>query len=249
VSSTHPGPKSRFLLLSDSCGFVHVGLPLWQLGRSVVYNCWWPPRQRSHSQVQVPHNWRPYFTLPDSRFAQPGGPGPRIYIPQEQGAPVMPPGTGFTFCRLLQLAGLQWRYSNPPPREVVVPYLSSPVNFCRPLPVQSFLVSGPLGTQDHIFVLPRLLSVLKLGLLFDERRVIRHSQHIKHRVQQFSRCCMFIRYRGNVFTEPFTSSGPGTYLSSCCLATLEDATKETQRARWSHKPPFIFNFFQNKEIG
>jgi hypothetical protein len=48
---------------------------------------------------------------------QPGGPGPRIYIPQEQGGPVIPPGTGFHFRRLLRLAGLRWRYSNPPPRE------------------------------------------------------------------------------------------------------------------------------------
>jgi hypothetical protein len=28
------------------------------------------------------------------RLPQPGGPGPRIYIPQEQGGPVIPPGTG-----------------------------------------------------------------------------------------------------------------------------------------------------------
>jgi hypothetical protein len=32
---------------------------------------------------------------------QPGGAGPRIYIPQEQGGPVIPPGTGFPFHRLL----------------------------------------------------------------------------------------------------------------------------------------------------
>jgi hypothetical protein len=28
------------------------------------------------------------------RLPQPGGPGPRIYIPQEQGGPVIPSGTG-----------------------------------------------------------------------------------------------------------------------------------------------------------
>jgi hypothetical protein len=39
------------------------------------------------------------------RLPQPGGPGHRIYIPQEQGGPVIPPGTGFPFRRLLQLAG------------------------------------------------------------------------------------------------------------------------------------------------
>jgi hypothetical protein len=49
------------------------------------------------------------------RLPQPGVPGPRIYIPQEQGGPVIPPGTGFPFRHLLQLAGLRWRYSIPPP--------------------------------------------------------------------------------------------------------------------------------------
>jgi hypothetical protein len=39
------------------------------------------------------------------RLSQPGGPGSRIYIPQEQGGLVIPPGTGFPFCRLLWLAG------------------------------------------------------------------------------------------------------------------------------------------------
>jgi hypothetical protein len=42
------------------------------------------PRQRSHSRVLVPRDSRPYFTVSDSRLHQPGGPGPRIYIPQEQ---------------------------------------------------------------------------------------------------------------------------------------------------------------------
>jgi hypothetical protein len=38
---------------------------------------------------------------------QPGGPGPRMYIPQEQGGPDIPPGTGFPFSLPLQLAGLR----------------------------------------------------------------------------------------------------------------------------------------------
>jgi hypothetical protein len=72
-------------------------------------------RQRSYSQVRVPRDSRPNFTVSDSRLPQPGGPGPRIYIPQEQGGPVIPPGTGFPFRRLLGLAGVRWRYSTPPP--------------------------------------------------------------------------------------------------------------------------------------
>jgi hypothetical protein len=47
---------------------------------------------------------------------QPGGPGPHIYILQEQGGPVIPPGTGFPFQCLLWLAELRWRYSYLPPR-------------------------------------------------------------------------------------------------------------------------------------
>jgi hypothetical protein len=49
------------------------------------------------------------------RLPQPEGPGTRIYIPQEQGGPVIPSVTGFPLRRLLRLAGLWWRYSNPPP--------------------------------------------------------------------------------------------------------------------------------------
>jgi hypothetical protein len=38
-----------------------------------------------------------YFTVSDLRLSQLGGPGPCIYIPQEQGGLVIPPGTGYPF--------------------------------------------------------------------------------------------------------------------------------------------------------
>jgi hypothetical protein len=41
VSSPHLGPNTRFLLLSDSCGFVHVGSSLWREDGSVVYSRRW----------------------------------------------------------------------------------------------------------------------------------------------------------------------------------------------------------------
>jgi hypothetical protein len=69
------------------------------------------PRQCSHYWVRVPRDSCPYFTVSNSRLPQPGGPGPRIYIPEEQGGPLIPTGTGFPFRRLLRLAGLRWRYS------------------------------------------------------------------------------------------------------------------------------------------
>jgi hypothetical protein len=40
-----------------------------------------------------------------------------IYVPQWQGGPVIPPGTGFHFRRLPRLTGLRWRYSSPPPHK------------------------------------------------------------------------------------------------------------------------------------
>jgi hypothetical protein len=52
------------------------------------------PRQHSHSQVRVPRDSRPYFTVSHSRLLQHGGSGPRIYIPQKQGDPAISPGTG-----------------------------------------------------------------------------------------------------------------------------------------------------------
>jgi hypothetical protein len=61
------------------------------------------PRQRSHSQVRVPRDtWPlPHFL----EIFQPGGLGPHIDIAQEEGIPVMIPGTGFPFRRLLRHAG------------------------------------------------------------------------------------------------------------------------------------------------
>jgi hypothetical protein len=80
-------------------------------------------RQRSHSEVRIPQDSRPHFTVSDSRLPHSGGLGPCIYIPHEQGCPVIPPGTGFPFSRLPWLAGLRWRYSTPtsPNSSIVAP--------------------------------------------------------------------------------------------------------------------------------
>jgi hypothetical protein len=43
--------------------------------------------RRTHDHILLSH----------LRLSQPGGPGPCIYIPQEHGGPVIPPGTGFPF--------------------------------------------------------------------------------------------------------------------------------------------------------
>jgi hypothetical protein len=84
--------------------------------RSVVYNCCWPSSAQSFSGpspvglMTIFYCLR-YETSPTWRARSP-------YILQEESVPVVPPGTGFPFRRLLRLSGLRWRYSNPPPHEL-----------------------------------------------------------------------------------------------------------------------------------
>jgi hypothetical protein len=63
-----------------------------------------------HLQAEISGNPDNHILLSLLRLPQPGGQGPRIYIPQEQGGSVIPLGTGFHFHRLLRLAGLFFFY-------------------------------------------------------------------------------------------------------------------------------------------
>jgi hypothetical protein len=47
--STHLGLTTRSWLLSDSCGFVDLGRPLWWKDGSAVCNCYWPSPAQSSS--------------------------------------------------------------------------------------------------------------------------------------------------------------------------------------------------------
>jgi hypothetical protein len=110
VSSTHLGLKTLFLLLSVAD--LLMGGVLSDERVIVSFTIAVGPRQRSHSRVRVSWDSWPYFTVSDFILPQPGGSSPRIYIPEEQGDPVISPGTMFSFRRLLRFAGLRWRYSN-----------------------------------------------------------------------------------------------------------------------------------------
>jgi hypothetical protein len=93
---------------------VPVQHPLWRKDGSVVYNYCWLSLAQSFSG---PSPAGLMITFYCHRLETPpiGGSGHLIYIPQEQGGPVIPSGIGFPFRRLLLLAGLRWRYSTPPP--------------------------------------------------------------------------------------------------------------------------------------
>jgi hypothetical protein len=114
------------------CYFV---LPSLTRGGSVIYcRIASGPCQSSHSWVEIPQNSRPYFTVSSETPPTWRARYPYLYppgIPQEQGGPVIPPGTGFPFCRLLRLAGLRWRYSNPPPHGVWSKVLLFGCFYCR----------------------------------------------------------------------------------------------------------------------
>jgi hypothetical protein len=109
---THLGPKIRFLLLPDSCGFVDVGRHLWRENGYVVYNCCWPSPAQSFSGTEshgthdhiLLSQFRDYRSLEDQVLI--------IFNSSGMGGPVIFPGTAFPFRLRLRLAGLRWRYSN-----------------------------------------------------------------------------------------------------------------------------------------
>jgi hypothetical protein len=113
VSNNHMGPTSEFCYCQTVGGLLSwSALSDERMGLSFTIAA--HPRQRSHSRVRVPRDSRPYFTVSDSRLPQPGGPAPRIYIPQEDGGPVIHPSIGSPFrCLLTRRAKL--RHSNTPP--------------------------------------------------------------------------------------------------------------------------------------
>jgi hypothetical protein len=111
----HLGPKTRFLYCQPVAGLLMWGaLSNERTGLSFTIAI--GPRQRRCSRVRVQRDSWPYFTVSGSTLLQPGGPGPRIYIPQAQVGRVILPGTGFSFRHFLRLEGLRWKYSNPPAR-------------------------------------------------------------------------------------------------------------------------------------
>jgi hypothetical protein len=74
------------MLLSELCGLVSVERSLWREDGSAICSVitQWFESRRTRNHTLLSH----------LRLPQPGGLGSRIYIPQEQGGPVIPPSTG-----------------------------------------------------------------------------------------------------------------------------------------------------------
>jgi hypothetical protein len=81
-------PDFTFLCLKITFFLLHAGRPLWREDGSVIFSAITHRLQsrRTHNHILLSH----------LRLPQPGGLGPRIYIPQEQSVPVIPQGIWFT---------------------------------------------------------------------------------------------------------------------------------------------------------
>jgi hypothetical protein len=104
-----------------------VGRSLWRENGSAVYNCCWSSPAQSFLGPS-PGGLVTIFYYVRLGITPTWGSGPRIHIPQEHGGPIITPDTGFPFRGLLRLAGLRWRYSNPPPRGEVTDSLNCTAN-------------------------------------------------------------------------------------------------------------------------
>jgi hypothetical protein len=110
VSGTHLGPLTNFSFslkfCLDSCGLIIFCSALSDEREQVCNLLLLLVLARAVSLRSESHGSQDHILL--SQFLglpQPGRPGPCIYIPQEQGGPVIPLDTRFPFSRLLRLAG------------------------------------------------------------------------------------------------------------------------------------------------
>jgi hypothetical protein len=89
---------------------------MWREDVSVIYSysCYWALPALSLSGPRS-LGTRDHILLSRLRHPQPGAPGHRIYCPYMKDGSVIPPANEFLFRRLVRLAGVHWRYFNPPP--------------------------------------------------------------------------------------------------------------------------------------
>jgi hypothetical protein len=87
-------------LLSEGCGILSVGRPLWREDESAVFIAvtQWSKSLRTRNHTLLSH----------PRHPQPGGPGSRICITQEQGGPVILRALGSLYVASYDSQGYRW---------------------------------------------------------------------------------------------------------------------------------------------
>jgi hypothetical protein len=108
--------------VDPNCQSVHYiafpKLSVWVCRNSNKTFCFWSLPEQSISGPST-SELNDHIFLSHMRLPHPGRPGPRIYILQEQGSPVIPPGTGCLFRRLLRFSELRSKYSDQPPHWIL----------------------------------------------------------------------------------------------------------------------------------
>jgi hypothetical protein len=106
VSGHRLGPATNFSFSSMEIIVRHLQFfimecPLWREDRSIIFSAAVPQSEprRTRNHALLSHLGLRY---------------PYLY-PPGTGGRIIPPGTGFTFCHLLQLVGIHWSYSIRPP--------------------------------------------------------------------------------------------------------------------------------------
>jgi hypothetical protein len=87
--------------------------------------------------------------------------------------------------------------------------------------------------------------------------LIRHGPHRKRSVQQFFYCCVCIRYRGNVSTDPLPSNDKGNFTEPLPSNDKGSFTKplpsndrgDTQTHTQQPNLISLLYFFQNRKVG
>jgi hypothetical protein len=106
------------------------------------------PRQRSHSQVRIPRDSWPHFTVTYSRLLYPGEPGPRIYIRRNKVARLHPQALDY------------WLNS------ILVPYITP---WHGPRIKHRSLLSSVVSVGTCLFAKPLLSDCLPCICLFRDR--------------------------------------------------------------------------------
>jgi hypothetical protein len=121
------------------------------------------------------------------RLSKSGGLGPHIYIPQEQGGPVIPLGTGFASRRHLRLAGLQWRRLLYDWRSVNMSWYQAPLWDLRP-EITSCQNVAVWNLRSCFCGQPSLTDVFSMILssLYNSE-----EDQSRHRSQQFLYYCVY----------------------------------------------------------
>jgi hypothetical protein len=80
----HPAGSQDKIFISQTAEGLLMLVAIFDVRTDLSFTIAAGPRQCSHCGVRIPQDSRTYFIASDCRLPQPGGPGPRVYIPRNR---------------------------------------------------------------------------------------------------------------------------------------------------------------------